>query len=145
MFETQCEGIVAQAVIGTLAVVGVTLALFATGKIRASKRATKIFLIAMVGYLVFSLVNLVLMWTGVNDDPWGLRGAEIFGIPLGVIIGVLVVIMARVLARARLRLHPAGRAQPRPQKYGWTGAFGIMVTVIWLYLEILRILAIARD
>ena len=32
-----------------------------------------------------------------------------------------------------------------PKKYGWTGAFGIMVTVIWLYLEILRMLAIARD
>ena len=41
MFESQWSGIVAQAVIGTLAVVGVTLALFASGKIRASKRADK--------------------------------------------------------------------------------------------------------
>jgi uncharacterized YccA/Bax inhibitor family protein len=32
-----------------------------------------------------------------------------------------------------------------PRKYGWTGAFGIMVTVIWLYLELLRMFAIARD
>ena len=32
-----------------------------------------------------------------------------------------------------------------PRKFGWSGAFGIMVTVIWLYLEILRMLAIARD
>ncbi len=32
-----------------------------------------------------------------------------------------------------------------PRKYGWTGAFGIMVTVVWLYLELLRMFAIARD
>ena len=43
-----------------------TLALFASGKIRASKRATKIFMIAMVGYLVFSLINVVLMMFGAD-------------------------------------------------------------------------------
>jgi uncharacterized YccA/Bax inhibitor family protein len=37
----------------------VTLALFASGKVRASKKATKIFMIAMIGYLVFSLINVV--------------------------------------------------------------------------------------
>ena len=145
MFETQYAGIVAQAVIGTLAVVGVTLALFATGKIRASKRATKIFLIAMVGYLVFSLVNVILMWTGVNDDPWGLRGAEIFGIPLGLVIGVLVILMAAYSLVLDFDMIQQGVRNRAPKKYGWSGAFGIMVTVIWLYLEILRFLAIARD
>ena len=59
------------AVFGTLGVVGVTLALFASGKVRASKRATQIFLVAMVGYLAFSLVNLVLMVTGVSDSVFG--------------------------------------------------------------------------
>ena len=51
-----------------------------------------------------------------------------------------------VLARARLRLHPAGRAQPRPARStSGRGVFGIMVTVIWLYLEILRMLAIVQS
>ena len=116
MFETQWSGIVAQAVIGTLAVVGVTLALFATGKIRASKRATKIFLIAMIGYLVFSFINLILMWTGVNDDPWGLRGADIFGIPLGLIIGVLVILMAAYSLVLDFDFDPAGRAATAPRR-----------------------------
>jgi len=138
-------GIVAQAVIATLVVVGVTLALFASGKIRASKRATKIFLVAMIGYLVFSLVNFGLMIFGVTDDPWGLRGAEIMGIPLGVIIGVLVVIMAAYSLVLDFDFIQQGVRNRAPRKYGWTGAFGIMITVIWLYLEILRILAIARD
>ena len=138
-------GIVAQAVIATLVVVGVTLALFASGKIRASKRATKIFLVAMIGYLVFSLVNFGLMIFGVTDDPWGLRGAEIMGIPLGVIIGVLVVIMAAYSLVLDFDFIQQAVRNRAPRKYGWTGAFGIMITVIWLYLEILRILAIARD
>ncbi|MFF2369930.1 Bax inhibitor-1/YccA family protein [Agromyces sp. NPDC058110] len=145
IYETQWSGIIAQAVIGTLAVVGVTLALFASGKVRASKKATKIFLIAMVGYLVFSLVNMILVWTGLNSDPWGLYGAEIAGIPLGLVIGVLVVIMAAYSLVLDFDAIQQGVRNRAPKKYGWTGAFGIMVTVIWLYLEILRFLAIARD
>ena len=145
MFEAQWAGIVAQAVIGTLAVVGVTLALFASGKIRASKKATKVFLIAMVGYLVFSLVNLILMWTGVNNDPWGLLGAEIWGIPLGLVVGVLVILMAAYSLVLDFDWIQQGVRNRAPKKYGWSGAFGILVTVIWLYLEILRFLAIARD
>jgi len=38
-----------------------------------------------------------------------------------------------------------GVANRAPRIYGWSGAFGIMVTVIWLYLEILRLLAISRN
>jgi len=138
-------GIVAQAVIATLVVVGVTLALFASGKIRASKRATKIFLIAMVGYLVFSLINFGLQVFGANDDPWGLRSTPIFGIPLGVILGVFVVILAAYSLVLDFDFIQQGVRNRAPKKYGWTGAFGIMVTVIWLYLEILRMLAIAQS
>ncbi|UOE42558.1 Bax inhibitor-1/YccA family protein [Agromyces larvae] len=145
MFESQWQGIVGQAVIGTLAVVGVTLALFASGKVRASKKATKIFLVAMVGYLVFSLVNVILMWTGVNNDPWGLLGAELWGIPVGLIVGVLVILMGAYSLVLDFDFIQQGVRNRAPKKYSWTGAFGIMVTVIWLYLEILRMLAIARD
>ena len=99
----------------------------------------------MVGYLVFSLVNIGLMLFNVTDDPWGLRGAEIFGIPLGLVIGVLVVIMAAYSLVLDFDFIQQGVRNRAPRKYGWTGAFGIMVTVIWLYLEILRMLAIARD
>jgi uncharacterized YccA/Bax inhibitor family protein len=145
IYETAYSGIIAQAVIGTLAVFGVTLALFASGKVRASARATKVFLIAMVGYVVFSLINMVLIWTGVNTDPWGLLGAEIFGIPLGLVIGVVVILMAAYSLVLDFDAIQQGVRNRAPKKYGWTGAFGILVTVIWLYLEILRFLAIARD
>ncbi|RXZ69726.1 Bax inhibitor-1/YccA family protein [Agromyces albus] len=138
-------GIVSQAVIATLVVVGVTLALFASGKIRASKKATKIFLVAMIGYAVFSLVNFGLMAFGATDDPFGLRSVPIMGIPLGVILGVFVVIMAAYSLVLDFDFIQQGVRNRAPRKYEWTGVFGIMVTVIWLYLEILRMLAIMQS
>lgn len=143
-FELLYPGVVVQATLATVAVVGVTLALFASGKIRASKKMTKIFMIAMVGYLVFSLLNLVLMWTGINQNAFGLRSAEIFGIPLGLIIGVLVVFMAAYSLVLDFDQIQQGVRNGAPRVYGWVGGFGIMVTVVWLYVEILRMLAIAR-
>ncbi|MDQ0644672.1 Bax inhibitor-1/YccA family protein [Microbacterium murale] len=143
-FELLYPGIVVQATLATVAVVGVTLALFASGKIRASKKMTKIFMIAMVGYLVFSLLNLVLMWTGINQNAFGLRSVEIMGIPLGLIIGVLVVFMAAYSLVLDFDQIQQGVRNGAPRVYGWVGGFGIMVTVVWLYIEILRIIAIAR-
>jgi uncharacterized YccA/Bax inhibitor family protein len=145
-FEVMWPGIVLQATLATVAVVGVTLALFASGKIRASKKMTKIVMIAMLGYLVFSLLNLVLMWTGVlpASQAFGLYSAEIFGIPLGLIIGVLVVFMAAYSLVLDFDQIQQGVRNGAPRKYGWLGAFGIMVTVVWLYVEILRIIAILR-
>lgn len=145
-FEVMYPGIVMQATLATLSVVGVTLALFASGKIRASKKMTKIFLIAMVGYAVFSLLNLVLMWTGVlpAGQAFGLYSAEIMGIPLGLIIGVLVVFMAAYSLVLDFDQIQQGVRNGAPRKFGWMGAFGIMVTVVWLYVEILRIIAILR-
>lgn len=144
-FEVLYPGIVMQATLATLAVVGVTLALFANGKIRASKKMTKIWMIAMIGYLVFSLLNLVLMWTGINDNPFGLRGSvEIAGIPLGVILGIFVVFLAAYSLVMDFDQIQQGVNNGAPRKYGWMGAFGIMVTVVWLYVEILRLIAILR-
>ena len=146
-FEVIWPGIVMQATLATLAVVGVTLALFASGKIRASKRATKIWMIAIIGYMVFQLVNIVLMWTGVLSaaDTFGLYSVKIAGIPLGLIIGVFVVIMAAYSLVQDFDFIQQGVRNRAPRQYGWLGGFGIMVTVVWLYIEILRMIAIARS
>lgn len=148
-FEFIWPGIVMQATLATLSVVGVTLALFASGKVRASAKATKIFMIAMVGYLVFSLVNVVMMMFGAfpagSGGPFGmLSNYTIAGIPLGVIIGVLVVIMAAYSLVLDFDSVQQGVRNGAPREFGWLGAFGIMVTVVWLYIEILRLIAILR-
>ena len=147
-FEMFFQGIVLQATLATLSVVGVTLALFASGKIRASKKATKVFMIAMIGYLVFSVLNLILMWTGADiaGGAFGIYSQKsfLFGIPWGILIGVFVVIMAAYSLVLDFDNIQQGVRNGAPRKYGWIGGFGIMVTVVWLYIEILRILAIAR-
>lgn len=145
-FEVLYPGIVMQATLATFAVVGVTLALFASGKVRASKKATKIFMIAMIGYMVFALLNLVLMWTNVlpADQAFGLYSARIMGIPLGLIIGVFVVILAAYSLVLDFDMIQRGVRNRAPRQYAWLGAFGIMVTVVWLYVEILRMIAIIR-
>lgn len=143
-YQSMWEGIVVQAVVATLVVVGVTLALFASGKIRASKRATQIFLVAMIGYAVFSLVNFGLMAFGVTSSMFGLRDVPFLGMPLGFWLGILVVLMAAYSLVLDFDSVKTGVERGAPAKYGWTAAFGIMVTVIWLYLEILRLLAILR-
>ena len=141
-FATLWDGIIPIALFGTLGVVGVTLALFANGKVRTSKRATKIFLVALVGYAAFSLVNIVLMMTGVVDTFGGLRGYEIIpGVPLGIPLGILVVLLGAYSLVMDFEQVKHGVETGAPRIYGWTAAFGIMVTVVWLYLEILRLVS----
>lgn len=136
-------GIVPMAVFGTLGVVGVTLALFASGKVRASRRATKIFLVALVGYAVFSLINVGLMVFGVTDSFQGARDFLIPGtsIPLGIPLGILVVLLAAYSLVLDFDSIQQGVRNGAPRIYAWSGAFGILVTVVWLYLEILRLLS----
>lgn len=147
-FEAMFNGIVAQAIIGTLAVFAITLLLFRSGKVRTSPRATKIFMVAIVGYAAFSLVNVVLMLTGINSDPWGMYGAKIGGpngFPLGLIIGALAVLLAAYSLVMDFELIQNGVRNRVPEKWAWSAAFGLMVTLIWLYVEILRIIAIFRS
>ena len=88
-------GVGIQAVVGTLSVFAVTLVLFKSGKVRATPKLMRFFLIAMVGYAVFALVNMFMMMTGAVTTPFGLStSVEIMGIPLGVFIGILAIGLA---------------------------------------------------
>jgi uncharacterized YccA/Bax inhibitor family protein len=146
IYNTQWDGIVTQAVIGTLGVIGVTLFLFLSGKFRSSARMTKIVTVAMIGYLVYQVVNMILMATGVTgNSPFGLSSATIFGVPLGLAIGIIVVFLAAYSLVLDFESIKLGAERGVPAVYAWQGAFGVVVTVVWLYLEILRMLAIARN
>jgi len=137
--EGMYPGIVMQAVLGTMSVFAVTLLLFRNGKVRTSPKMTKIFMIAMFGYLAFSLVNVVLMLTNVVTDPWGLRNGWV-----GIAVGAFAVLLAAYSLVMDFELIKNGVENRVPEKWGWSAAFGLMVTLIWLYVEILRIIAIFR-
>ncbi|WP_439901567.1 Bax inhibitor-1/YccA family protein [Microbacterium azadirachtae] len=145
-FEVLWPGIVLQATLATAAVVAVTLALFASGKVRASAKMTKIVMIAMLGYLLFSLLNVVLMVFNVlpANQMFGLYSAKIGPFPIGLLIGILVVFLAAYSLVMDFDQIQQGVRNGAPRQYGWLGGFGIMVTVVWLYVEILRMIAIAR-
>ena len=142
--ETLYPGVVLQAVLATLCVVGVTLALFASKKVRTSPKMTKFFMIAGLGYLVFSLVNLGLMMFNVTDQPWGLRSVEVFGIPLGVLLGIFAVLMGAYMLVADFEFIQNGARSGAPRKFGWLGAYAVVSTVVFIYIELLRLLAILR-
>jgi uncharacterized YccA/Bax inhibitor family protein len=138
-------GVGLQAVIGTLSVFAVTLLLFRSGKVRATPKAMRFFMIAMIGYAVFALVNMVMVWTGAVQSPFGLStSVEIFGIPLGVFIGILAIGLAAFSLIMDFTSIEAGVSSGAPERFAWTAAFGLTVTLVWLYVEIIRLLSILR-
>ena len=139
VLDTMYPGVGLQAVIGTLSVFTVTLLLFKSGKVRATPKAMKFFMIALAGYALFSLVNLVMMITGLTTEPFGLRSGII-----GVVIGVLAIGLAAFSLVMDFTSIEAGVQSGAPQRFSWTAAFGLTVTLVWLYVEIIRLLAILR-
>ncbi|MEW9872448.1 Bax inhibitor-1/YccA family protein [Arthrobacter sp. HS15c] len=139
VLDTMYPGVGLQAVIGTLSVFTVTLLLFKSGKVRATPKAMKFFMIALAGYALFSLVNLVMMMTGLTTEPFGLRSGII-----GVAIGILAIGLAAFSLVMDFTSIEAGVQSGAPQRFSWTAAFGLTVTLVWLYVEIIRLLAILR-
>lgn len=138
-YESAYSGIVLQAVLATVSVFVAMLFLFKSGKVRVTPKFNKILLIGLVGYGIFSLVNLLLVVTGVLDG-WGMRGGT-----MGIIIGLVAVGLASMALVQDFDMAATGVKNGIPKKYAWSAAFGLMVTLIWLYTEILRILAILRS
>lgn len=139
VLDTMYPGVGLQAVIGTLSVFTVTLLLFKSGKVRATPKAMKFFMIALVGYALFSVVNLVMMMTGLTSEPFGLRSGII-----GVVIGIIAIGLAAFSLVMDFTSIEAGVQAGAPQRFSWTAAFGLTVTLVWLYVEIIRVLAILR-
>lgn len=133
------QPIVLQAVFGTFATFAAALLLFSSGKVRVTPKFTRWLLVALGGYLIFSLANLVLVWTGVLDG-FGMRGGA-----LGVVIGLVAIGLAAASLIVDFDAIKRGVEQGVSNRYAWTAAFGLLVTLVWLYLEILRLLAILNS
>jgi uncharacterized YccA/Bax inhibitor family protein len=138
VFDARWPGIVVQAVLATLATFAAVLMLFKSGKVRNTPKFQRIVLVALVGYALFSLVNLVLVWTGVMSG-WGMRSGG-----FGILIGVAAVILAAATLVIDFDRIQQGVRRGAPARYAWAAAFGLAVTLVWMYLEFLRLLAILR-
>lgn len=140
----QAPGVVIEAVLATLATFAVMLVAYKVGGFRVQGKAARILVIAMGGYAIFALVNLGLQLTGVLGG-WGLYDMTFMGIPLGIVVGAVAILMAAFSLAMDFESIQRGVERGLPRVYAWAGAFGLVVTLVWLYVEFLRILAILRD
>ena len=132
------QPIVLQAIIATMATFAAALFLFRSGKVRVTPKFTKWLLIAMVGYLVFSLLNgLLWIFMPANDGFGPLRNG-----PWGLLAGLFAVGLAAACLIMDFDSIKRGVERGAPAKFAWSAAFGLIVTLVWLYLEFLRIFAI---
>ena len=147
IFNAAYSGIVVQAVLATLCVFGLMFALFRFRIVRMSGKMMKFLMLAVGGYAIFSLVNFgFAMFSGGSMNA---RNVEItimgMTMPLGVVIGIVAVVLASLTLVADFQMIEEGVKHRIPEKYSWTCAFSLMVTLIWLYVEILRLLSYFRQ
>ena len=139
-FEAYFPGIVISAVLATLVVIGTTLAAFMMGFVRNSSTLTRVAGIGSIAFFFYYLVTFALSVTGMVDMR-AVNSITVFGIPLGIIIGVLAVFIGVLCLVRDFDAVKVGVANNVPEKYSWLCTFAIMTDVIWIYLEILKILS----
>ena len=137
--STGQSNIVAEAVLGTLVAFGVMLGLYKSGRLRATPRFQKMMTIALVSYLGIAVVSLIFALFGVGKG-WGFYGVGGLGLLLCA-AGVALASFSLVLDFDAIE---KGVQAGLPERESWRAGFGLMVTLVWLYLELLRLLAILQ-
>ena len=136
-YDGTYRGIVVQAIVGTVAVFGAVAWGYKARLLQATPRFTKVVLYGFVGLFAVVLLNLVAGLFG-NGDPLGIRGGNtglsvLFSVAF-IIFGALTFVLDFDQAE---RMVAAGA----PERESWRIAFGLVVGLVWLYLEVLRLLS----
>jgi len=140
VFDSRYPGVVTTAVIATTSTFAGMFLAWKFGIIKVTDRSRRIFGMAIMGYLLFSLANVVASFMGVGNG-WGFGGSGIVGIG----ISVLGVGMASYSLAIDFDSVDRAVTAQLPEKYSWLMAHGLIVSLVWLYLEILRLLARMRN
>jgi len=139
-YESYYPGIVSQAVIGTMAAFAGVLIMYRNGTLRATPQFTRALIGAAIGYFILGLVSLVASFFGVGQG-YGFYGVSGLGLLLAV-AGVAIASLFLVLDFDQIQ---KGVNNGVPEKESWRASFGLMVTIVWLYLEVLRLISILRN
>jgi uncharacterized YccA/Bax inhibitor family protein len=127
--------VVLQAVIGTTGVALGVLFLYRSGRIRVTPRFTKMIMAGLIGFLVLAVTNIVAGFF--VDGGLGLRD----GSPLAIGFSLLAIGLASMTLVIDFDFIDKGAKQGLPERYGWYAAFSLMVSLVWLYIEILRLIS----
>lgn len=133
IFEAMYPGIVQTAVIGTFATAGAMFAAYRFGWVKVDARFTRMMTFALMGYFVFAMVNLGFAL---------FAGMSVYTSPFGWLIALVGVGLAAFTLNLDFETIRVGIAQGWPEQMEWRAAFGLTASLIWLYVEILRLLAI---
>jgi uncharacterized YccA/Bax inhibitor family protein len=136
---TQFQGIGFQAVVGTAGVFVGMLVVYKTGAVRVTPKFTKWMVGAMFGVVILMIVNLVasIFTTG----GIGLRD----GSPLAYLFSIVCIGVAAFSLLLDFDMADQAVREGAPAKFAWYIAFGLMTTLVWLYIEILRLLSYLRQ
>ncbi|MGW7359364.1 Bax inhibitor-1/YccA family protein [Streptomyces sp. NPDC054802] len=137
MFNSRWDGAPFQAVVGTMAVTGAMLFVYKQRWIRVTARYARIGMTIALAFIAVLAVNLLLVVFGVAEDG-GLRS---FG-PLGAIVSILAILIGCFFLTLNFKEVEDGIAYGAPRQESWLAAFGLTVTLVWIYLEMLRLVAI---
>ncbi len=135
-YELFYPGIVQQAIVATVAAFVGMLFLYKSGRLRATPKFTKILIGATFGYLILGIGSLISVLLGGGS----LYSLSLFG-PMLAMAGVALASFFLILDFDQAE---QGVRMGVPQEESWRAGFGLVMTVVWLYLEILRLLAILR-
>jgi uncharacterized YccA/Bax inhibitor family protein len=139
VFDQRYPGIVVQAVVGTTGVAVGTLFLYRSGRIRVTPKFTKMVFAGLIGFMSLAVVNLIASMF--VSGGLGLRS----GGPLAIVFSLVAIGLASMSLIIDFDYVDNGVRAGLPERYGWLAAFGLMVTLIWLYVEILRLLSYFRS
>jgi uncharacterized YccA/Bax inhibitor family protein len=138
-YEASWNGIVVQAILVTIAVFFVTLLLYTYEVVKVTRKFQMVVIGATFGVVLLYLFGFVMSLFGVDLTFWNEPSA--FGIAVSVVIAG-VAALNLFLDYEFIRQASASGA---PAYMEWYGAFGITVTIVWLYIELLRLLSLLRD
>ena len=139
LFNDSAQGIVLQAVSLTISVFFAMLLLYSTGIVKVTERVRSMIIIATVGVFFFYLITFIIgLFSSSFYDT-------VFSGNIGVFIGGIIVLIAALNLLLDFDFIDRGSRQELPKQFEWYAAFGLMVTLIWLYLSILRLLAASRS
>lgn len=133
------SGAAMQAVLGTMAVFAGVLIAYKAGWIRVNRRFVGFVMAAALGFILLMAVNLLFAVFG-GGDGLGFRSG-----PLGIIFGVVGIILGACFLAIDFKQVEDGIAYGAPREEAWLAAFGMTVTLVWIYMEFLRIIAILNS
>jgi uncharacterized YccA/Bax inhibitor family protein len=137
-FESLYDGIVMSAVIGTFVAAAGTLAAYKFFNITVTPKFRKIVTISMFSFVGLVLLDFGLSFAGLDFGWNGLTGIGFVATLIGLVLGVLMLVLD-------FDFVERGVEAGLPERESWRAAFGLTVTLIWLYIEMLRLLAAFRE